>query len=286
LDEDVMPVAEQLARRAGSRLTLLESRSHRGPRPERGGGDPDGAIRQDLERRASALRESGLKVETAIRSENIPEEIVRHAEAGEADIIVMGAPGASQLDRLIGRSPAIHVIRQTELPVLLIRPLRGRKSPRTSFRRILVCLDGSEGSEEILPWARNFARYFVSVIVFLTVPEAEEEKEKLEGYLGTVAAEFRKLGFDAETRVMGTTASRTIASVAESEGCDLIMMATRGRGAPEEIGVNVGSVTDELVQTARCPVFTAKVLGLAREDAEGGAPAAAGRTPQPGRLEL
>jgi nucleotide-binding universal stress UspA family protein len=177
---------------------------------------------------------------------------------------VIGTQARSRLDRLIGRSLSIQVVQQTELPVLLIRPLVERSAAGEMFKRILVCLDGSMGSEEILPWARNFARCFDSTIVLLTVPEAEEEKEQLERYLDTVAAAFRKIGFAVETHVTGTGASRTIASVAESEGCDLIMMATRGRGAPEEIDVKVGSVTDQLVQTAHCPVFTAKVLGFAR----------------------
>jgi nucleotide-binding universal stress UspA family protein len=275
LDADALTIAEQLARKAGSRLALLEIRPRRGPRAEPG---PERASAVNLEETAQKLRAGGLAVETAIRSGNAAEEIARHAEASDSDIIVMGSAESSQLDRLIGRSLAASVIRRTELPVLLIRPLGGRIGPRTSFRKILVCLDGSMGSEEILPWARNFARYFVSVIVFLTVPEADEEKEPLEEYIGSVAGAFRKLGFAAETRVTGTGASRTIASVAESEGCDLIMMATRGRGAPEGSDVKVGSVTDHLIQTARCPVFTAKVLGLARE-AKPGFPSAAGTLP-------
>jgi nucleotide-binding universal stress UspA family protein len=264
LDEDVLFVAGRLARKSESSLILLEVRSNRGQKPDRPGLDTESALRENLERTAQALRKNGLAVTTAVRSGNIPEEIGRYAEAREADVIVIGTQARSRLDRLIGRSLSIQVVQQTELPVLLIRPLVERSAAGEMFKRILVCLDGSMGSEEILPWARNFARCFDSTIVLLTVPEAEEEKEQLERYLDTVAAAFRKIGFAVETHVTGTGASRTIASVAESEGCDLIMMATRGRGAPEEIDVKVGSVTDQLVQTAHCPVFTAKVLGFAR----------------------
>ena len=53
----------------------------------------------------------------------------------------------------------------------------------------------------------------------------------------------------------------TITDVAESEGCDLILIATRGRGAPDEVGVEVGSVTDRVVQSAHCPVFAVTVRG-------------------------
>jgi nucleotide-binding universal stress UspA family protein len=264
LDEDVLPAAELLAGKADSSLALMAVRPKRGNIIDRGGGDGESGMEEYLQRAAEKLQQGGLRVETAIRSGNVPEEIGRYAAESDADVIVMGTPESSRLDRLIGRSLAINVVKQTELPVLLIRPTSGRSDEQATFRKILVCLDGSVGSEEILPWARNFVGYFGSDLVLLTVPEAEDEKEKLEHYLGSVAAALRKLRFNVETRVTGTAASRTIASVAESEGCDLIMMATRGRGAPEEIDVKVGSVTDQLVQTAQCPVFTAKVLGHAR----------------------
>jgi nucleotide-binding universal stress UspA family protein len=264
LDEDVLPAAELLAGKADSSLVLMAVRPKRGTIIDRGGGDGESGMEEYLQRAAEKLQQGGLRVETAIRSGNVPEEIGRYAAESDADVIVMGTPESSRLDRLIGRSLAINVVKQTELPVLLIRPTSGRSDEQATFRKILVCLDGSVGSEEILPWARNFVGYFGSDLVLLTVPEAEDEKEKLEHYLGSVAAALRKLRFNVETRVTGTAASRTIASVAESEGCDLIMMATRGRGAPEEIDVKVGSVTDQLVQTAQCPVFTAKVLGHAR----------------------
>jgi len=156
------------------------------------------------------------------------------------------------------------VVRQTELPVLLIRPTDAWTSRATAFRKLLVCLDGSEGAEEALPWARLLARHFGSTIVLLAVPEAESEVPRLEQYLGSVAAALRDIGLVAQTRVTGSGAAGTITSVAESEACDLIAMATRGRDAPADIDVEVGSVTERVVQSAHCPVFAVTVLGFTR----------------------
>jgi nucleotide-binding universal stress UspA family protein len=41
-------------------------------------------------------------------------------------------------------------------------------------------------------------------------------------------------------------------------------MATRGRGGPEEIGVEVGSVTESVVLSAHCPVWAVTVVGIGR----------------------
>jgi nucleotide-binding universal stress UspA family protein len=72
------------------------------------------------------------------------------------------------------------------------------------------------------------------------------------------------MGIPTETRVTGSGASRTITDVARSEECDLIMMATRGRGGPEEIGIEVGSVTEQVALSAHCPVFAVTVVGFGR----------------------
>lgn len=94
----------------------------------------------------------------------------------------------SRVDRLLGRNIATAVVRQTELPVLLVRPTDDWASRTAAFQKLLVCLDGSEGSEEILPWARILARHFGSTILLLAVPEAESEMPRLEHYLQSVAA--------------------------------------------------------------------------------------------------
>jgi nucleotide-binding universal stress UspA family protein len=263
LAEHALPVAELLARTAAGRLELVSVRPSRGA--EGNGNDPEAGpgIEAYLERMAWSLQQRGLAVGTSIRSGSIAEEIGRQATDINADVIVMATHGRSQVDRLLGRNIATAVVRQTDLPVLLIRPANGWTSRTTAFRKLLVCLDGSEGSEEVLPWTRLIARRFGSSIVLLSVPEAESEVPRLEQYLDSVAAALRNLGLAVETQVTGSGAARTITSVAESAGCDLIVTATRGRGAPEDIDTAVGSVADRVVQTAHCPVFAVTVLGLA-----------------------
>jgi nucleotide-binding universal stress UspA family protein len=48
------------------------------------------------------------------------------------------------------------------------------------------------------------------------------------------------------------------------------MMATRGRGAPEQIDVEVGSVTESVVLSAHCPVWAVTVVGFGRDKKEEG----------------
>ena len=194
-------MAELLARTARGRLDLVSVRPHRdgeGRRGRRASRQP--AIEAYLDRMAWTLRQGGLTVDTSIRSGGIPEEIGRHATEISTRTSSSWPPTAARrVDRLLGRNIVNAVVRQTELPVLLIRPTDAWTSRATAFRKLLVCLDGSEGSEEVLPWARILARHFGSAILLLTVPEAESEVPRLEQYLESVAAALRDLGLAAES---------------------------------------------------------------------------------------
>lgn len=269
LAEHALPIAELLARRVDGRIDLMSVASGRvGDTGEPA--ESRSATEAYLNRLAETLRERGVKADISMRSGNIPEEIGRHGIESNADVIVMATHGRSRVERLLGRNIATAVVRQTELPVLVVRPTDTWTSRHTAFKKLLVSLDGSVDSEEVLPSARILARYFDSTIVLLAVPEAESEVPRLQQYLESVSTALGEIGITAETRVTGSGASRTITNVAESEGCDLIMMATRGRGAPEQIDVEVGSVTESVVLSAHCPVWAVTVVGFGRDKKEEG----------------
>jgi len=262
LAEHALPVAELLARTTGGKIDLLSVTSPRGARDQVTDQGPSATIESYLERMSWTLRQGGITTDTSIRSGNVPQEIGQGALALNSDVIVMATHDRSRVDRLLGRNIATAVVRQTELPVLVIRPTEAWTSRTTAFKRLLVCLDGSEGSEEVLPWARLLGRHFGSTIILLSVPEGEAEVPRLEHYLDSVALALRDIGFSVETRVTGSNPVGTITGVAAADNCDLIVMATRGRGAPREIDIEVGSVTDRVIHSSHCPVFAVTVVGF------------------------
>ena len=262
LAEHALPVAELLARTTSGKIDLLSVTSPRGAKDQVTDQAPSATIESYLERMSWSMRKGGITTDTSIRSGNVPQEIGQGAIALNSDVIVMATHDRSRVDRLLGRNIATAVVRQTELPVLVIRPTAAWTSRTTAFKRLLVCLDGSEGSEEVLPWARLLGRHFGSSIILLSVPEGESEVPRLEHYLSSVAQALSDIGFNVETRVTGSNPVGTITSVAAADNCDLIVMATRGRGAPRDIDVEVGSVTDRVIHSAHCPVFAVTVVGF------------------------
>ncbi len=263
LAEQALPTAELLAHTTGARLELLSI----GPE-EGSAGDSEGTGRSAseayLRRMTELIRRRGPTVEFRLRRGEIPVEIGREGIAGHADLIVMATEAPTRVDRILRKNIAVAVVRQTELPVLLIRPTEEWTSRHTAFTRLLVSLDGSVDAEEVLPSVRVLAGHFGSSVLLLTVPESEGEAPRLLEYLASVAIALRGVGLTVETRVTGSGAARTIVEVAAAERCDLIMMATRGRGAPVEIDVEVGSVTEQVALSAHCPVYAVTVVGSGR----------------------
>jgi nucleotide-binding universal stress UspA family protein len=150
----------------------------------------------------------------------------------------------------------LQVVQNTSTPLLLLRPTGDWRSRRTSFKRLLVALDGSDFSERILPYVSVLAHSFGSEVLLLSVPEgstSEQYRATIRSYLTGLAGELQALGLNVRTSVAGSVPARTIVATAESEMVDLIMLATHGRSGMARL--MLGSVAEQVVRNMPCPVF-------------------------------
>jgi len=153
-----------------------------------------------------------------------------------------------------------------------------RVSTAPTYRRILVALDGSALAESSLPHAAMLARQLGAAVTLLRVvtprgPLAAEVPEgalqvspparvpplmhpawrEVADYLGTLGTRLRAEGLVVDcSQREGQTVDALVAE-AQRLGADLIVVATHGRG---ELGrLVLGSVADELLRRAPCPVL-------------------------------
>jgi len=212
-----------------------------------------------LMREAARFERNGIDANFTLRRGVVAVEVDTLADDMQADLVVLATHGRTGVERMLLGSMAHDLIRITDTPVLLIRPTDQWKSRSVEFRRILVSLDGSEGAEAVLRFVRAIARQFQSEIVLLSVPETDAEKATLERYLTQVATALQTRGYKCRALITGSSPARTIVETAISEKADLIMMATRGRGARES-DTSLGTVTDRVVQHTEVPVFVVPIL--------------------------
>lgn len=140
------------------------------------------------------------------------------------------------------------------------------------FSKILVCLDSSTASEEILPYAAEVARRFNSTLVLFSAidvpttsaPEFPVEldliqdlrKKEAQQYLDAIADGLRQSGIAAETAVTVGSPGDAIVDYATTHGIELIAIETHGR---KNIGRLVfGSVTDYVLRHISVPVLALK----------------------------
>jgi nucleotide-binding universal stress UspA family protein len=136
-----------------------------------------------------------------------------------------------------------------------------------AFTNILVAYDGSDHSQKALDLAVNIARCSDSklkvLFAFDKVPTIfgddetahfiERAMSKGRDVLGAATAQLREAGVEFSTAIVEGPAAEAILRIAQAEGCDLIIMGSRGRGMVQ--GLLLGSVSYRVLHHAQIPVL-------------------------------
>jgi nucleotide-binding universal stress UspA family protein len=137
------------------------------------------------------------------------------------------------------------------------RAVNAAKTVQT--HRIVVGIDGSEGARRALEWAAAQARLTGSVLDIVTAsgeshaladPHVNRETEQKDIDEASVQARTVAPGATIATRVFDGAPAPVL--IEESEGADLLVVGTRGRGGFASLVL--GSVSRRCVHQAHCPV--------------------------------
>jgi nucleotide-binding universal stress UspA family protein len=283
-----LPWAAAIARKARARLRL--ALVHQPPEPPPG--DKASARlytrielalrksqREYLRRTAAEVKAGSLQV-TSVTLEGTPASaLASYAREVGVDLVVMTTHGRGGLDRAWLGSVADQVLRSSEIPVLLIRPVEGHV-PEPTAEEILVPLDGSRRAEAALPSAVAMARLFgsrlhllqgvepVAMVVDAPTPFPRTFDDRLSAlrrseakdYLEDLAAQVTAAGVPARaTAVLSRGGLEAIRAAADSPGVGMIALATHGRGGLRRMVL--GSVTDKLVRSGDLPVLVTRPRG-------------------------
>lgn len=204
------------------------------------------------------------------------EEILRHAEQKNIDLIVMATHGRSGIKDWLFGSVADKVLRGSKIPVCLIRAKTDGETSGEQWlmRTILVPLDGSQLAERVLPHLQNIAKVHGDITVSLlrVVPPlrlyayAEEklspqERQRWERdaqdnarqYLQKIAKRLKKDGIRVKCKVIYGDTVMQLVDYANKKKVDLLVISTHGRsGVLQWVW---GGVTDKILQLVSCPIL-------------------------------
>ena len=270
-----VPYATRLARAARARLILLHATSP---------GGPEQPSPFELTAMADGLRQSGISVEAVVYRvyhDDMARAICDAARERAADLIVMSTHGRGGLGRWLYGSVADAVLRQAEVPVLLVSATCDHSWPTNRPPRLLVPLDGSEIAVGALKPAAELAGSLRAELLLLRVidsaaypylwsdastwkdpePDTAEARQQLE----QLAEPLRAIGRTVEVLTVFGSPTAVIASVADERGVDLIAMATHGRGGLARLVL--GSVATATLQRASVPLLAVRPVAV-RQAAE------------------
>jgi nucleotide-binding universal stress UspA family protein len=215
-------------------------------------------LRTDISKKLHDLadkvhKETGIKVNTLIRTGKIYDEIVEACREINASLVIMGTAGAVGLKKRIMGSNASRVVRESECPVITIKG----KEHRFGIHHILLPLDLTKETKEKVDKAINIAQMYGSVIHVVSIVESEDEflMNKLIRQMNQVIEFVSDAGIKCTSEfVKSKDVAEEVIKTAKKVEADLIMIMTQ-----QEVGFTdlfISSAAQEIINNSEIPVLS------------------------------
>lgn len=269
-----LPTAKLLCKTTGANLHLLSAIKVSKDSSKKQAAARKEERKEYLNNLQHVLESEGYKIRVSLRSGFIAEATAAYLNKNDIDLVVLSTRGKSGEKHWDKGGASRKLVRDITKPILMVQATTEatvkdiHKLPR--LKRILVALDGSIYSEQILPYTRTFAKAFKCEIFLVSVPAVPnandyrapaEHLESLRAkkdtnmrkFLKAVSKGLRKDRLKVHTIVTGSIPAKTIVDVGAAKKVDMIMMTSRGRGGLKLLFL--GSVAEQVVQGADQMVF-------------------------------
>jgi nucleotide-binding universal stress UspA family protein len=220
-----------------------------------------------LVRLSEALNGQNVRSAISVETGEPGPAILARLQSGAFDVGALTTHGRTGMTRVLLGSVAEFVVRSARVPLILNRP----DARIGEWRRIIVPLDGSPAAEAVLGDLERIAPGTGATLHLMNVAEAalaapgvkysyaEVTAPDLKPYLREVADRLRAKGLNVETETRTGSPAADIVGRAVESGAGLIAMTTHGRTGLSR--VIMGSVAEQIIRTAPCPVLIRRSLG-------------------------
>jgi nucleotide-binding universal stress UspA family protein/amino acid transporter len=272
-----LPWAKSIAKVADTQITLLSSVKNQ-TQSQKDEFETTRSKRETyLEKAVLDLAKEGFRVNFKIKQGFITQATSELIEEDKIDIVITSTRGKSGAQNWLTGGVSRKLIHEIDKPVLLVTSELEQSSKLPKIERLLVALDGSIKSEQVLPYARLLGKLFKCELILISVPavprvenyraaadvvEAIRDKavKNMQKFLEAVARSLREEGLNVRTIVSGSMPARTIVETASAEDVDMILITSRGRGGLDYI--MIGSVAQRILENTQVPVFIVPVLEI------------------------
>lgn len=196
----------------------------------------------------------GIPVNEAVQFNYAFKGITEFAKSNQCDFIVMGSHGSSGFQEMFIGSNTEKVVRQSEIPVLVIK----EESPDFKIEKFVFATDTEIDNKKTLVKAIEFAKLFEAELhlLFVNTPNnfttSKQAYADLDEFLQEMSLKNVKKHIYNDISV-----EKGILNFAEKFKADLIGISTHGRKGLSHF-FN-GSISEDLVNHAKRPVITFKI---------------------------
>lgn len=185
-------------------------------------------------------------------------EVNEVAKEENADLIIMGSHGASGFKEFFVGSNTERVVRNAEIPVLVVK----HETSNTSFDQVLFATDfDEENVEPYLKASRFFEKLGAELtLLYVNLPNENfkssvEIENKIAEFLNAAHGNLDKLNSVAYHA--DYTVEQGILNYANKMGADLIAIPTHGRKGVTHFFA--GSIGEDIANHSELPVITFKI---------------------------
>ncbi|QFU83175.1 universal stress protein [Natronorubrum aibiense] len=215
----------------------------------------------------SVAEEQGVPIMSDVIQGDPRKVILKTADSGPVDLIVMGTHGRRRLGEYVLGSVTEGVINETEMPVVTVRAADD-VTPSYPYDGICIPTDGSDHAAAAVRLGGELAAHHDATVHLLTIVDTpalgiadgtvsitDQLEERAREILTEASAIASDAGAeDVVTTVESGSVTREIESAADADGVDLVVMGTHGRvGLDQRL---LGSTTERVIRTAPTPVLT------------------------------
>ena len=195
-----------------------------------------------------------INVEYFIKLNNPFDGIQKYADKIDADLIIMGFKGHSELEEMIIGSNTEKIVRSSKRPVIVVK----QDSKKFKLKNLVFASNFKEENKEVFGKFVNFANTFKSKIHLLKVntpanfQSTSEAKQKVKDFIAEFNIPKYKINIYSDVSV-----EKGILNFSKDINADLIALSTHGRSGLAHLFT--GSVTKSLSKNALKPMLTIKV---------------------------
>ena len=203
----------------------------------------------------SASYLDGITTHKLLQFEMAFDGIVKYAQEHNADLIVMGSHGASGFQEMFIGSNTEKVVRNSNIPVLVVKKEEENFSPD----KFVFASDFSEEAKKPFEKAVEFAKAFNAHLhlVNINTPNNFKSTKVAETNIADFLSNYPNLTNYSTHIYNDVNVEKGILHFAKSIDADIIGMSTHGRKGLSHF-FN-GSISEDLVNHAKRPVITFKV---------------------------